>query len=95
MTPRKSQLLPLLEALVNPELEGAGCAGRAPMFDDDVDGETPEERLARLGVAFSICRDCPVHAACDTAAREHQSVGLWAGRLHEAPEQFKSRKRAS
>ncbi|MFC9761373.1 WhiB family transcriptional regulator [Rhodococcus jostii] len=96
MTPRKNQLLPLLEALVNPDLEGAACVGKAPAFDDEVPGESDADRLVRLENAAYICRGCPVRTPCAAAALEHQSVGLWAGQLQKQPDQFKSRrKRAS
>lgn len=72
----------LLAALVDPRLEGALCAGKAPMFDDQIEGETDEDRNHRLGAAARICRACPVRTACNTAAAEHQAVGLWSGELH-------------
>ncbi|MFC9833189.1 WhiB family transcriptional regulator [Rhodococcus sp. NPDC127530] len=92
MTPRKNQLPPLLEALVNPDLEGAACAGRAPWFDDAIDGESDEDRADRLDAARRVCRGCPVRAACHSAAAEHVSTGVWAGRLRETPEKFTTRK---
>lgn len=71
----------LLAALVDPRLEGAACAGRAPWFDEFVDGETTTARTARLDAARTICGTCPVRIACATAATEHQSTGIWAGQL--------------
>lgn len=71
-------LLPLL-ALVDPTLSGAACAGRAPLFDDEIDGETAEHREARHHIATSICRSCPVQPECRAAASEHHALGIWAG----------------
>lgn len=71
-------LLPLL-ALVDPTLSGAACTGRAPLFDDEIDGETEEQREARHYVAASICRSCPVQPECRAAAGEHHALGIWAG----------------
>ncbi|MGC0362922.1 hypothetical protein ABH922_000906 [Rhodococcus sp. 27YEA15] len=85
MTPRNLPSVPeLLSALVDPRLEGAACVSRAPLFDNFLDegNEPPEEREARHHHARTICRRCPVRAACDTAAGEHDSAGIWAGRLH-------------
>ncbi|WP_395704747.1 WhiB family transcriptional regulator [Rhodococcus ruber] len=85
MTRAKSRLPRIpgrLAALVDPRLTGAACAGRAPMFDDELFGETTENRSARLTAAARICRGCPVRSACRTAVLEQdRPVGMWAGRL--------------
>jgi hypothetical protein len=82
-----------LEALVDPRLDGAACAGMAPMFDDEIDGETPDSRAVRLAHARTICARCMVRSACTVAAAEHQATGLWAGRLHTTPDKFHSTRR--
>ena len=83
MTRPKSRLPQIpdrLAALVDPRLTGAACAGRAPMFDDELFGETAENRSARLAHAANLCRGCPVRSACRTAAREQDHpTGIWAG----------------
>lgn len=71
-------LLPLL-ALVDPTLSRAACAGRAPLFDDEIDGETAEQREARHHSATSICRNCPVQRECRAAAGGQHALGIWAG----------------
>lgn len=80
--PHKGQfpriLLPLL-SLVDPALSGAACAGRAPLFDDEIDDESAEQREARHHVAASICRSCPVQPGCRAAAGDHYALGVWAG----------------
>ncbi|MFD4368980.1 WhiB family transcriptional regulator [Rhodococcus sp. NPDC058521] len=70
-----------LEALVDVRLTGASCAGRAPLFDDQLDGESDAQRHVRLTKAAEVCHTCPVRIACATAALEHQATGLWAGRI--------------
>ncbi|YCN53424.1 WhiB family transcriptional regulator [Rhodococcus erythropolis] len=69
---------PLL-ALVDPTLSGAACTGRAPLFDDDIDGESVEHREARHHTAAAICRHCPVQPQCRAAAGDHYALGVWAG----------------
>lgn len=70
-----------IAALIDPRLDGAACAGMAPMFDDEIDGESPDSRAVRLA------------RACTVAADEHQATGLWAGRLHTTPDKFHSTRR--
>ncbi|WKX00715.1 WhiB family transcriptional regulator [Rhodococcus aetherivorans] len=71
-----------LTALVDPRLTGAACAGRAPLFDEHIDGELELDRHARLDAARHICHGCPVQSACRVAALEqHHPAGVWAGRL--------------
>lgn len=68
-----------ITALIDPRLAGALCAGEAPFFDSLIPGETEEERRNRFGRAATICAQCPVAAACERAAIEHQAHGIWAG----------------
>ena len=62
----------------------AACAGRQPLHDDDLPGETAEEREARHWRAAEVCRRCVVLAEC-AAWREAtpvaQRVGVSAGRV--------------
>lgn len=74
----------VLAELVDPRLVGAECAGRAPLFDDQVDGETDDDREYRLGAAARVCQRCPVLALCATASNEHPARGVWAGQLRNA-----------
>jgi WhiB family redox-sensing transcriptional regulator len=87
---------PLIGGLVDPRLTGAACRGRAPWFDDYVEGESIGARSERLAAAERICIGCPVRSACHTAAGEHQATGVWAGRIRETPTKFDStRKKAA
>ncbi|MDV6291498.1 WhiB family transcriptional regulator [Rhodococcus aetherivorans] len=85
MTRAKSRLPQIpdrLAALVDPRLVGARCAGRSPLWDEELPDETPEARSARLAYAARICSGCPVLSACRTAAVEQDHpAGMWAGRL--------------
>ncbi|WFS11854.1 WhiB family transcriptional regulator [Rhodococcus aetherivorans] len=52
------------------------------MFDDEILGETNEDRSARLAAAARICRGCPVLSACRAAAHEQDHpAGIWAAKL--------------
>ncbi|WKW97318.1 WhiB family transcriptional regulator [Rhodococcus aetherivorans] len=83
-TARRKTGLDLIAGLVDPRLTGARCAGRAPMFDAEVPGESAEDRAARLAAAAAICRGCPVVGPCRTAALEQDHpAGMWAGRLRD------------
>ncbi|MHD0278842.1 WhiB family transcriptional regulator [Rhodococcus aetherivorans] len=71
-----------LATLVDPRLTGAACAGRAPLFDEHIDGELELDRHARLDAARHICHGCRVQSACRAAALEQDHpAGVWAGRL--------------
>ncbi|MFC9549835.1 WhiB family transcriptional regulator [Rhodococcus sp. NPDC056960] len=70
----------LIVGLVDARLEGAACRGRAPLFDDRVDGETDQDRILRHRYAVNICSHCPVIRACQAAADDHHSEGIWSGR---------------
>ena len=54
--------------LLGPDLPEAACAGRAPLFDGDIPGETDDDRDYRLGRAAELCDGCPVRAGCASAA---------------------------
>jgi len=71
-----------ITGLVDPRLTGARCRGHAPLFDDQLDGEAPEQRSQRLAYAARICRGCPVAGPCRIAASEHDAHGMWGGHLH-------------
>lgn len=70
---------PPLVALSDPELSGAACTGLAPLFDDELPGESDEQREARHRDAAGICHRCPVQARCRVAATEHHALGVWSG----------------
>lgn len=79
---RQPSIPELIEALVDPRLSGAACAGRAPMFDDEIPGEIEAEQSRRLSAAAAVCIRCPVRSACRTAASELDHLaGVWAGNL--------------
>ena len=83
MTRKAPPKVPLLAGLVDPRLTGARCAGRAPMFDAELEEESIENRSSRLAAAARICRGCPVLSACRTAGLELDNpTGLWAGNVH-------------
>jgi len=65
-------------------LDGAACAGRAPLFDLDVDGESSDERDDRHETAQRICGTCSVLKACTSLVPDlpPRTDGVWAGHLH-------------
>lgn len=72
-----------LVALVDPRLEGAACAGMAPLFDERGENETAAHAEARHHQARTICSRCPVLLNCHAAATDlpkGQRSGIWAGR---------------
>lgn len=80
---RDARIPTSIAGIVDPRLAGAKCTGKAPLFDDELPGETTENRSSRLAYAANICRGCPVQSACRTAASElDHPTGLWAGHLH-------------
>ncbi|MDV6293305.1 WhiB family transcriptional regulator [Rhodococcus aetherivorans] len=80
MTRKAPPKVPLLAGLVDPRLTAARCAGRAPMFDDELEEESIENRSSRLAAAARICRGCPVLSACREAAHEQpHPTGIWSG----------------
>ncbi|MBB3037434.1 WhiB family transcriptional regulator [Hoyosella altamirensis] len=79
--PSIPKLSAALAALVDERLVGARCAGRAPLFDSFIEGETPAARIERFEWCAHLCRACPVLAACDQAASEltaAERTGIWA-----------------
>jgi len=80
--------LTLLAALAPADgLTGAACAGRAPLFDADIDGESSEQRDDRHERARTICRTCSVLNACMStiATLPRRTDGVWAGVLLTGP----------
>ncbi len=74
----------LLAALAPADgLTSAACAGRAPLFDADIDGESSEQRDERHETAQRICRTCSVLNACMStiATLPPRTDGVWAGVL--------------
>lgn len=69
----------VLQMLSPVDLDGAACAGRAPEFDDHLDGESDDQRDARHAAAVALCRHCPVIDGCRrvAVALPHAS-GIWA-----------------
>lgn len=86
--PRWPAIPGLFAALADPRLEGAACAGQAPLFDRDVAGETAAEQSARHTAAARICRGCPVQSACADAAQEQTADGIWGARLQPPVTKF-------
>lgn len=68
-TPKLSDVL---AGIADPRLEGAACAGMAPMFDGG--GNEAEAR--------AVCRRCPIQTACAAVIAETPKTrrfGIWAG----------------
>jgi hypothetical protein len=63
-----------------PDLDDAACAGLAPLHDDDVIGESEEQREARWWRAIATCNQCPAIEAC--AAARGDANGIWGGQIH-------------
>lgn len=80
----------LAESLAGtPLLPGARCTNQAPLFDLDIDGETPEQQHTRHTYAINECHACPALDACRAwAPTEHQLFGVVAGEVHTAPRRF-------
>lgn len=78
---RWSQLARMWAAELGPALPGAACAGRAPLFDDVLPGETPDARQERHRLAARTCRACPALAVCrDRLPRlPARTSGVYAG----------------
>lgn len=81
-----------LPAVLGPDLPGAACKGRAPLFDDwrehrtekgTFRPETATERVERHARAIEICGVCPIRAACleERLAQPALGAGIWAGQL--------------
>ncbi|MHA6629400.1 WhiB family transcriptional regulator [Pseudonocardia sichuanensis] len=69
--------------LAGPSLPAAACAGRAPLFDLEVDGESDEQRSARHEQARAICRTCAARTECAAVVTDHLApiAGVWSGRI--------------
>ncbi|MCF7548521.1 WhiB family transcriptional regulator [Pseudonocardia sp. WMMC193] len=93
LAPKIHPLAAAVAELLGPELNGAACAGLAPAFDSDIDGESQADRAARLVEARRICRTCAVRPTCDQAATEGpmNTSGVWGGRVWIATGRAKSR----
>jgi len=75
----------IADIVSGPALEGAACAGKAPLFDVRADGESRESYMRRYREARGICRSCPVLERCDQAATDAppgQCTGIWAERRY-------------
>lgn len=64
------------------DLRRAACAGHPQpwLWDDTIDGETPDQHQQRRTAAAKVCRDCPELRRCPTAAHPPQTVddsGEW------------------
>lgn len=73
----------IAEIVSGPSLDGAACAGRAPLFDARAEGESRLDYLVRYSKAARICHTCPVLVACNQAVLESkpgQCTGIWAER---------------
>lgn len=59
------------------------CAGRAPLFDAQLEGETEQQRDARHARAIAVCQGCPARPECEAevADREPGYRGVWAARV--------------
>lgn len=78
----------MLAGIVDPRLDGAACAGMAPLFDPREPDESLEEWRVRRGEAEYVCGHCPI---CDTCAQviaatpKTARYGVWAGRAQGDP----------
>ncbi|MFC7657986.1 WhiB family transcriptional regulator [Pseudonocardia benzenivorans] len=64
-------------------MPSAACRGHAPLFDDQLDDESPDERTARHARAVELCRACPALARCSAVeiGLPRDVRGVWAGRV--------------
>ena len=77
-----SDLSTMLAGVVDARLEGAKCAGLAPMFDPREVGESDDEWGARRFHARTLCLACPVRPACAEIGDEIPKTtpaGIWGG----------------
>ncbi len=75
---------------LTPDLHGGLCAGHPypSLWDSELDGvrEAAEQRARRHGVAQTICRRCPIMAAClaSRTGNPQLGAGVWGGEVfHE------------
>jgi WhiB family redox-sensing transcriptional regulator len=75
------QLSALLDALIDPEVDEVAASSEIPCRVQDAElwfAELP----AQVEQAKTLCRDCPVRAACLAGARERREPwGVWGGEL--------------
>lgn len=79
----------LAELLAGPDLRGLrpACAGRSPLFDLEVVGESSDERDERLAAARAVCSACAALEPCRAIRDNPPSglVGVWGGELLGRP----------
>lgn len=61
------------------------CHGLTHLYFPD-HAERPEATAERLEVCRRICQSCELILACSIKAHTGREQGIWAGRLHLAPE---------
>ena len=77
-----SDLKTMLASVVDQRLEGAKCAGMAPLFDPRNAGESDGQFRSRLFHARTVCLACPVRPACAEVGNEIPKTtpaGIWGG----------------
>ena len=77
----------VLAGVADPRLQGAACAGMAPLFDAPGPHDDPEWTNARLERCRAICRCCPIKSACAAVVAEmpkNKRSGIWAGHNYGA-----------
>jgi hypothetical protein len=78
----RSHLARIADAIGHPFDARPACAGQAPAFDDEIDGEPPADRARRIVRARRVCVTCPARPECSAlAAREAPVSGVLAGRV--------------
>lgn len=63
----------------------AACAGKSPLFDLEIAGESTADRRARHHAAKWICARCDAQFRCGAAARRGPAgllTGIWGGDLY-------------
>lgn len=77
-----------------PQVPQARCKDYPlPLWDDHVDGETPQQRNLRHHQAKAMCQRCPALDACHQAWKQVGGSGIWAGELHPEGQQSRDPKR--
>lgn len=73
-------LVALLDLPVT-SLAGAACRGHAPLFDEQLPDETPDEQANRHQVARQVCRHCPARKPCAASVPTlpRSTGGVWGG----------------
>ena len=78
-----SDLADVLAGVIDPRLDGAACAGKAPLFDPREPDESLDAWKTRIDQAALICRRCPIANACAEVAAsipKTRRAGIWSGR---------------